>query len=391
VVQQLAALGPAALEPLVRTLRPDILNDLTLGRAVMATLALGRMGDFRAAPALLAALGDRGEGRERARAAAATALGELKAEAAATLYEQTLTGQISADWQAKAKRLGALPMETVVEALVEALRDPAPEVRAAAADACIDLCLADPPPALLFGSGRQTWYSTLAGAVEPLIEALKDDSAAVRAHASTALGWIGDARVAASLSACLKDPDEHCRAAAALALGMLRSPLALKPLARALGDASAAVRQQVAESLGELGDPITADLLLDALADEQEVVEVRAAAARALGNLHLPHALPIFQGLLGAPDPALRIAAIEALGRLGFGRAYRLLAPILWRDPDRAVRHAAARVVAQLAEARQGRARWRLRLALRVARQARKEALVILEESARHAHQALRE
>jgi HEAT repeat protein len=413
VIQQLAGLGPEALEPLIRTLRQEPLDSLAGGRAAMAARALGRMGDFRAAEPLLAALRDRRPDAAVVRGAAALALGELKAEAAAAIYERALTRQSGDDWHVEIAQLATLRLETVVQALVEALRDPAPEVRASAADACLDLCLAEPPEGLLFagklkpplsrgatptagpeaGAGTERFGvpSPLLLAVEPLGAALKDANAAVRASAATALGWIGDARAAASLVLCLKDPDEECRIAAAQALGMLHSPLALKPLARALGDASLAVRRQVAESLGRLSEPITADLLLDVLADEEEALEVRAAAARALGQLHLPQALPVLQELLDAPEPELRLAVVEALGSLGFGRAYRVLAPLLWHDPDRAVRHAAARATARLGQGRQQRARWRLRLALRVAPRARKEALAILEEYARAGPQALRE
>jgi HEAT repeat protein len=400
VIEQLAALGPEALEPLMRVLRAEEASGLAMGRAAIAARALGRMGDFRAAPALLEALRDQRAGAAVVRGAAATALGALKAEAAATLYEQARASQSSDDWQAELERLGALHLETVVAALVEALRDAAPEVRAAAADACIDLCLAEPSQEQAVGwsglsaSGGATRLvasSALSMAVGPLSEALQDEHAAVRASAATALGWIGDLRADAPLARCLTDDDESCRVAAAWALGMLCSPVALKPLARALGDASAAVRRQVAESLGQLGDPITFDLLLDVLTDAEEALEVRAAAARALGMLHLPQAVPVFQELLGAPQPALRMAAAEALGQLGFGRAYRMLAPLLWHEPDRAVRHAAARALARLAQARQRRARLRLRLAWRVARQARQEALAILEAHGRGVPQALRE
>lgn len=416
VVQQLAALGPAALEPLMRSARPATTSHLALGRAAIAALALGRMGDFRAASPLLAALRDQREGAATLRAAAALALGALKAEAAATLYEQALARQSADDWKTETERLSTLRLETVVEALVEALRDPAPEVRAAAADAFVDLCLAEPPQALLLagkagasaeGAGRRpvSLFSpashdvearpiaspALYLAVDPLSEALKDGYAAVRANAATALGWIGDIRAVPSLARCLKDPDENCRVAAALALGLLGSPVALKPLARALGDASVRVRKQAAESLGRLGDPVTADLLVDTLDDAEEALEVRAAAVRALGRLHLPQGLPVLLDLLNAPSPTLRLAAVEALGYLSFGRAYRHLAPLVWRDPDRAVRHAAARVLAQLAQARQSRTRWRLRLALRVTRQARQEALAILAEHGRRADHALRE
>ena len=400
-IQQLAALGPAALEPLMHHLRSISVTSLALGRAAIAARALGRMGDFRAIPPLLAVLGDQRAGGAHLRAAAATALGELKAEAAASLYERALARQSDDHWQLETERLSTLHLETLVGALVEALRDPAPEVRAAAANACVDLCLAEPPRALLAdkhlpsstldAEGHQGASQTLALAVEPLSDALQDEDAAVRAAAATALGWIGEQRAAGPLARSLKDPVEACRIAAAMALGLLRSPVALKPLARALGDASVEVQQQAAESLALLDDPITAELLADVLTDEGESLEVRAAAARALGQLHVPQALPVLQAFLDEPQPALRLAAVEALGRLRFGRAYRQVAPLLWHDPDRAVRHAAARVLAQLAKARQRRTRWRLRLALRVSRQARQEALAILEGHARRAPHALRE
>jgi HEAT repeat protein len=401
VIQQLATLGPAAMEPLMYHLRSITVTPLALGRAAIAARALGRMGDFRAIPPLLAVMYDRRVGAEQVRAAAVAALGELKAEAAASLYERALVRQSEDNWQAETERLSTLHLETLVEALKSALHDPAPEVREAAASACIDLCLAAPPPALLAeeqvpSSARDAVVpkeasQTLAQAVEPLSKALQDEDAGVRVAAATALGWLGDERAAGALARCLKDPDQACRIAAAMALGMLRSPAALKPLARALGDVSPEVRRQAAESLALLGDPITVDLLADALNDEEESLEVRAAAARALGQSHLPQALPVLLALLDEPQPTLRLAAVEALGRMKFGRTYRQVAPLVWNDPDRAVRHAAARALAQLAEARQGRARWRLRLALRVERDARQDALTILEGYARNAHHALRE
>ncbi len=403
IIQQLAALGPEALEPLARILRLDTADGLAPGRAVMAALALGRMGDLRAAAPLLAALRDQRPEAVVVRGAAARALGELKAEAAASVYARALAHQRADDWQADAALLATLRLEMVAAALVEALRDPAPEVRAAAADACLDLCLAEPSETLLFAGklkppaptdavdARPAVPPPLSLAVDALSESLNDAEAAIRASAATTLGWIGDPRAAESLARCLKDPDEQCRLAAALALGMLRSPLALKPLARALGDASLAVRQQAAASLGMIGDPVATDLLEDTLADAEEPLEVRAAAARALGQLRPPASVEALQALLEAPEPTLRLAAVEALGSLGYGRFYRVLAPLLWHDPDRAVRHTAARALARMVQTRPRRVRWRLRLALRVAPRARQEALAILEEYARAGPQALRE
>ncbi len=391
-VQRLASLGPVALEPLFRLLRAERGTLMDFRRATLAALALGRMGDVHALPALLEALRDSRAGYAPVRAAVAGLLGQFKAESAATIYRRTLQNQSSDDWRVDTELLGTVRLETIVEALVAALGDPSGEVRAAAAGACIDLCLEDTPESSFPQTARaraalpqkdelQSARVALRAAVDPLVLMLRDTEAEARAQAATALGWIADLRAVQPLSRCLKDADARCRCAAAEALGRLRTPTALKPLARAMADLSREVRVRAARALGELGDAVAIDLLLAVLRDEEEHLEVRAAAARALGALHLPKALPALQDLLEAPEAVLRAAALDGLAALGFGRGYRLVAPFLWRDPDRAVRHAAARALAWLASGREWSARWRLRLALRVSRQARQEALLLLKQA----------
>ena len=392
-VQQLASLGPVALEPLARLLRAERGVLMDFRRGVLAALALGRMGDVRALPAFLAALRDERPGYALVRAAVAAILGQLKAESAATIYRRTLQHQGGDDWQADTELLSTVRLETIVEALVAALADSSGEVRAAAAGACIDLCLEDMPQTPFPYTARSRLPQAdeeqpsarvaLRAAVEPLVAALKDSETEVRAQAATALGWIADPRTAAPLARCLKDTEARCRLAAVEALGMLRTPAALKPLARALADPSRQVRLGAAGALGEMGDPIALDLLLAVLSDAEEHLEVRAATARALGALHQPKALSPLQELLEAPEAVLRAAALDGLAALGFGRVYRLVTPFLWRDPDRAVRHTAARALARLAADREWSARWRLRLALRISRQARQEAMLLLEQASR--------
>jgi HEAT repeat protein len=362
-------------------------------RSRLAALALGRLGALSAVPALLEALRDQREAAAPLRAAAATALGQIHAEAAARLYALAQLPDSSAEWHAASEAMRSFTSEPVIAALTEALRDSSPQVRAASAAAFLELLLDDLPNDWLASASAGSGSAEAAApaqspssravaqaALGPLSEALKDPESAVRLQAATALGWLGDARAAGALADAMADPDERCRSAVVLALGMLGTPAALKPLALALADTSSIVRQSAAEALGQIANPVATGLLLDVLDNAEEPLEVRAAVARALGKLHFPQVMSPLQHLLEAPEPILRAAAIEAFGSLGSGRAYQRISPFLWRDPDRAVRHSAARALARLAGNRQRRARWRLRLALRVEREVRREALLILEQ-----------
>ena len=90
-------------------------------------------------------------------------------------------------------------------------------------------------------------------AVDPLIEALKDEDSDIQARAAGALGDIGDER-------------------------------AVDPLIDALKDENSQVRSKVAWALGEIGDTRAFGLLTNlASADESE--KVREAAMEALEKL----------------------------------------------------------------------------------------------------------
>ncbi|RMF83541.1 MAG: NACHT domain-containing protein, partial [Nitrospirae bacterium] len=83
---------------------------------------------------------------------------------------------------------------------------------------------------------------------------------------------------------------------AAEALGKLGDPRAVEPLLQALGDESRGVRRAAAEALGKLGDPRAVEPLLQALGDRYS--DVRLAAAEALGKLGDPRAVePLLQAL----------------------------------------------------------------------------------------------
>ena len=87
-------------------------------------------------------------------------------------------------------------------------------------------------------------------AVEPLCEALREESAEVRTEAARALGKIGDARAVNSLASTLDDKDENVRCEAANALSKIGKP-ALETLVTALKSSD---WWHPALALGKIGD-----------------------------------------------------------------------------------------------------------------------------------------
>ncbi|MBI4420669.1 MAG: HEAT repeat domain-containing protein, partial [Gemmatimonadetes bacterium] len=90
-----------------------------------------------------------------------------------------------------------------------------------------------------------------------------------------------DTSVVAALLVALKDPEVDVRRAAAHALGNRRDPRAVPGLISAMSDQDAEVRRYATEALGNLRDDRAVEGLLGALKDQDP--EVRASAAEALG------------------------------------------------------------------------------------------------------------
>ncbi len=96
------------------------------------------------------------------------------------------------------------------------------------------------------------------------------------------------------------------------------STLAPTALRETLRSGSAAEQVLAAERLGLLGDGTATGVLESAVADEDRPVEVRRAAATALGLIGWTRSThPVSRVLAHAGDPELRRAAAEALGRIG--------------------------------------------------------------------------
>ncbi|GBC77852.1 Phycocyanobilin lyase subunit alpha [bacterium HR08] len=176
-----------------------------------------------------------------------------------------------------------------------------------------------------------------AEAVEPLIQALRDEDWWVRTAAAKALGQIGDARAVEPLIQALRDKGKWVRTAAAKALGQIGDARAVEPLIQALRDWDESVRTAAAEALVKIGDARAVEPLIQALRDGW----VRTAAAEALGQIRAARAVgPLIQALRDE-DWRVRTAAAEELGRIGDARAVEPLIQAL-RDENESVRTAAA-------------------------------------------------
>ncbi|HEX4046509.1 MAG TPA: HEAT repeat domain-containing protein [Elusimicrobiota bacterium] len=158
-------------------------------------------------------------------------------------------------------------------------------------------------------------------AVPSLAEALKDPAPQVRYAAALSLGRLPADGVATRLERTLRtDPNWQARYAAAIALGRTRKAFTAEALADALGsDPAWQVRQQAARSLQDLGTAHAASALATALNDPEP--SVRAAAGAGLALIGGPdQRRAVAQALRVEGDPTVRavLALAERRSRSGF-------------------------------------------------------------------------
>lgn len=256
----LAAIGPdaaAATGALVRALAAEKDADVRLG-IVDACGEIGP-GAIQAAPALVPLLSsDDAESRE----AAASALGELGPQAAATAGPALERLLDDGDPFVRVTAVGALtglgrPAPRARAILLAALAADDEDLQAAAAEVVGDRGKA--------AAGFPAALAQVAGSA-------KDPHA--RAAAITALGAIGASDQTAALGKALDDDDADVRHAAAWAIADL--PETVAPLAReivaAADDDDVRVRMEIAPLLAALGTPDAKKALAGLAADEDDNV-----------------------------------------------------------------------------------------------------------------------
>lgn len=186
-----------------------------------------------------------------------------------------------------------------------------------------------------------------ADAVEPLCEALRSDTVAIRRGAARALGAIGNARAVGPLLAAMKDPDHSVAETATAAVGKMRGEQIFASLIEALKDENYLVVWAAAEALGDTGDRRAVEPLIAMLKNPYD----GWAAAGALAKIPDARAVEPLIESLRSGDLMLRYQAAESLGKIGDRRAVEPLISAL-QDEESMVRCHAADSLGEIGDRR---------------------------------------
>lgn len=194
--------------------------------------------------------------------------------------------------------LGLCHVGAALPLVVEALRDPAPEVRVAATRALGRLGQPSAAPPLLaaVGADRAVPAGPAADALEGMgvgiADALREGLLAVSPTTRTVAAYLsGEGSFTRSIDllrlSLTTDEDPTVRAAAAVALGRMGRPSEVAVLlAGTAADQPSSLRRACAEALGELGDAGAVDGLRQLLADaDPRLAEIAATSLLRLGRV----------------------------------------------------------------------------------------------------------
>ncbi len=305
------------MTPLLLRLLSD--EDEEIRRA--AVMALGRIGDPRAVPALIDLL-DAEPGLISVVAGALAKIGSLEAFEALLAHighphravRQSIVGALNSLGhpqmaqrvalllehddphvrEAAVQIAGYFGYEECIEQLIDRCYDPNESVRCTALE---HLPLLDDPRAMSI-----------------LRQALRSEIPRERAAAVYGLVQLDSAQIVPYLAEALDDADQWVRFFAARGAGYLASPELIESLLQhAQNDPAIPVRLEAIGALGQIGGP-RAVAALTPLADDVEP-DVARVAVEALGKIGLPEALPPLLSALQTTRGERRITVIEALSR----------------------------------------------------------------------------
>ena len=170
-------------------------------------------------------------------------------------------------------------------------------------------------------------------AVPALLDALRGEYFTVRSRAALALGAIGDPKTISALLPALKDRETEVRIAACLALGKYKDPATFDDITNVLlDDPIIEVRQAAARALGDTGHPKAVPFLMEALRDSYWWYERESAASdllEAIENMGAEAVDPLIDALQDKEGTVRKFAA-TLLGKIGDPRAIEPLGMALY-------------------------------------------------------------
>ncbi len=170
-------------------------------------------------------------------------------------------------------------------------------------------------------------------AAPALLDALQGEYFTVRSRAALALGKIGDTKAIPPILNALKDKDDEVRIAACLALGLFKDPSTFDDITNVLlDDPKIEVRQAAAKALGNTQHPKALPYLMEALHDSFWWYEREYAAVDLLQALEKMGGMavdPLIKALEDKEGTVRKFAA-TLLGRLGDARAIEPLGMTLY-------------------------------------------------------------
>jgi HEAT repeat protein len=207
-------------------------------------------------------------------------------------------------------RLAAMHRAAASRVALPALSDPSPMIRVMAAKAILSLDPAESAAALL-----------------PL---LNDKDEFVRREVAYTLGQTRSQTATSALSErLLNDKEAGVRGAAAVALGKIADEAGVIALASTLAPELSApakskrkreenefVLRAAAEALGRIKSRAGTQALISAVSNEKYPNDVRREAARSLGLIADPAAVPALESVSTAADPYLSQLAYESLRKI---------------------------------------------------------------------------
>lgn len=170
-------------------------------------------------------------------------------------------------------------------------------------------------------------------AVPALLEALQGKYFTVRSRAALALGNIGDTKAIQPMIHALKDDEDEVRIAACLALGLFKDPSTFDDITNVLlDDPKIEVRQAAARALGNTQHPAALPYLMEALHDSYWWYEREYAASdllSAIEKMGTTAVDPLIEALQDKEGTVRKFAAV-LLGKLRDPRAIEPLAMTLY-------------------------------------------------------------